>query len=100
MKIIRDFVERQTLERFADGYGLDLIVRERKNGLGQLSYTANLDKFELKEGGCLTSPFGSGLTEEAAILDYLPKISGRRAVIRPGQPNRVDFFVPILTSVR
>lgn len=96
MKIEREFAPTMTLDELAEKYDLVMVVRERCNSLRPLGlprYYASFKMVEVKIGGMLGSPCGSGETEEEAISNYGLRISGCFLVKNAYGDDRIDIGV-------
>lgn len=103
MKIERQFIPRAKLEDFATQNGLVMLVKERNLiQLGHLGITSRYYAYfqgaEIKEGSVLKGVFGNGATEDEAIRDYIPQISGQILVVGAMEGVRREYEVPILTD--
>ncbi|TXH46483.1 MAG: hypothetical protein E6Q97_29520 [Desulfurellales bacterium] len=95
MQIIRQTLERMTIESFADQHGLKMLVKEAFLG-GHARFLACFAG-EVQILSCPPEHAGQGDTEEEAIQDYAEQISGKILVIDPnGGVNRKNFKIPIL----
>lgn len=85
-----------TLERFADYYGLTMVVRERgaDRVRGVSRYYACLAGVELMRDGMLCSAFGDGDTPEEAIGEHVKRIAGSRIAIGAHTAERRNIDVP------
>lgn len=61
----------------------------------QNRWCAKFDRCEVATQGCLESVHGNGLTPEAAMTDYIQRISGKRIVFNAMTAQRREFTVPI-----
>lgn len=67
----------------------DLNVRADMKGNVLVSYAG----CEIKDGVCLVSSYGRGLTFEEACDDYLSQIRGKTLVFNAGTKNRKEVVV-------
>jgi hypothetical protein len=82
MKIIYERVPRTTLQDFVEKHNLSILVTEReKPSRPEHRFCARIPDSEVVRGTMLAGVFGGGATEEAAIRDYVPHISGQKLKI-------------------
>ena len=103
MEIKLNLKTRLTLTEFADKYGLVLTINERTpSDVGNrwdesLRFYACFDDCEVKSGSMLTSTYGNGATHDAAIHEYIIKISEKLLVLDAfSVVKRREVQVPIL----
>lgn len=107
MKVEVHYVEKNTLEAFADEHDLTVVVYEREPELLRLPrigpnarFFAEFQCCEVKEGRVLCSYYGDGPTPEAAMEDYARRISGKLLVMNAYSPTRKEIQAPHFTGVR
>ncbi len=104
MEIKLKLKPRKTLTEFANEHNLALSIGERtpndmgKNWKESFMFFASFDNCEVKDGAMLASVCGNGASHDAAIHDYIIKISDRLLVIDAYTINRHEIQVPILTG--
>jgi hypothetical protein len=82
MKIIYERVLRTTLQDFVEKHNLSILVTERdKPSHPECRFYARIPDSDVVRGGMLSGVCGDGATEEAAIRDYVPQISGQKLKI-------------------
>jgi hypothetical protein len=103
MKIENNFIDRSTIEAFAEQHNLTMVVRERRKSSycagpwsEDVRYYASFRDCDIAEGGMIKGSFGNGSSPEKAIIDYANEISGALLVIDSLGKNRKDIRVPIL----
>lgn len=97
MEIRREFEPAQSIQVFADKYGLVMVIRRREQEFWpDKKYYASFANAEIKYGGCLLGACGDGSTERLAIEEYAKEISGHRLVINAMNENRREIDVPEL----
>lgn len=105
MQIERHSQPKDTLEGFADKHGLVLVIEEMKSSpMGSVGrFTARFKNTETKNytgSKILCSTFGSGSTEQAAVIDYMRSISEAIMVIDAmSETGRREIEVPALIAV-
>ena len=77
---------------FADIIDKEIIIIRYANQNNRFS--ACFENSEIKEGNILSSVYGNGNSPESAILDYIPKISGKKLVFDAYGSCRKEFVVP------
>lgn len=93
---------RMTLEEFAKVHGLTLTVKEMDSSLvheGRARWIARFDNSETKRYSgdpMLSSEYGDGHSELAAIMDYCSKISRKVLVLNAMRPDRKEIPVPVI----
>jgi hypothetical protein len=103
MKIEHHYLDKCTIEEFADRNELIMEVHERPSSRvrGALPFYAHFKGVELKEGDFLISASGDGYSPEEAINLYAMKISEGLLIINATHPtNRREILVPRLISRR
>lgn len=91
-------VERMTLEKFADEYGLVMEVRERGvNFPHNERWYASFATVEVEDGSLLCGVFGNGATPEEAIRDYGRQISGKTLAVGP-RASKITVYVPLIVD--
>jgi hypothetical protein len=98
MKIVKNLLERMTLEQFANKHELVMEIYERPHDITWAEpFYANFVHAELAENGCLVGAYGNGYSPEDAIKDYAKRISGKRLVLNAfTNEKRKEILVPIL----
>lgn len=81
------------LSEYCDAINMQINVRRYSNQNER--WVAGFEHCEIKEGGCLTSSYGSGHSCDGAIEDYIRKISGKRIVLNAYSDLRREFTVPM-----
>lgn len=95
MKIERNLLSEQRIEDFADENGLTMFVGER-DSTGHNRFYAYFKEAEVKQGYCLVSVYGDGLTEVEAIQQYAGKISRQMLVLHAYTSDRHEILAPKL----
>lgn len=98
MNIVREMIERSSIEEFAERYGLTMVVSERRPPhQSGAKFCARFKNVELKLGGMLAGRLGNGATEAEAIADYARTISGALLVENAYSDDaRREIQAPIL----
>ena len=86
MRIRRELVPESSVEAFAGENWLEMVVTERKMDAwqrrrGLKRFIARFADAEVSEGGLLRGEYGTGDTEQEAILDYARRISCERLIV-------------------
>ncbi len=98
MEIETEFLERMSIDEFADKHGLTMKVVERDIDLGPaMRFYAYFNDAEVKLNGVYEGRFGDGATPEDAITDYAKRISLLTIVIDAYSASRREIRVPVLS---
>lgn len=79
-----------TIEEFAEKHELVMQILERQHG----EYYANFKNSEVLNGSMLSSIYGTGFTQSAAMQDYAKLIAGKLLVVNAYTPRRQELRVP------
>lgn len=81
-----------TLEQFAEIIGVDIELRRYAGQNGR--WSAQLERTEVKDGGCLVGAYGDGASPQSAMANYATRLAGQRIVVNAYSDNRREFNVP------
>lgn len=95
MKIIREHIQQQALEEFADTYDLVMKIIERPLPVGNPGrFYACFEHTEVAENGMLIGVTGDSHTAELAIYNYVAKISCKTICVNAnnykGKERRIE----------
>ena len=99
MIIKREFIERTTIEAFADKHNLTMEVNERDIEPGKSPgpnerFYANFEGVDVIDGSFYRGVYGNGPDEETAIRDYARKLSRAVFSIRGADDRREEVICP------